>query len=258
MSRQTREALRRADRAVVVALVLALSSSAALVALENAPAAHTVALNAKQAVARISQRATQFARNSESAAVNAGVVFLRGSDSSERVEVSLPVPTRTVAEHVAEPLKAVVAQSPATEATIIKVLEDQRCLAEAMYYEARGEGRSGQEAIAEVIFHRMHARGYPHSICGVVYQGAGRSNGCQFSFACNGELHQSKSPGAWWRARMLAAKIMAGVVQLGDVTENAISFHATDVQPDWADHLERTIQIGNHVFYRAASRTKSS
>lgn len=254
MSRQTSAALKRADRVVALALVLALASSAASVALENAPTAHAVAFNAKQAVARVTQRAAQFARNGESAAINAGVVFLRGSEPADRVAISVPVSARAVSE----PLKAVVTPSPATEATIIKVLEDQRCLAEAMYYEARGEGRSGQEAIAEVIFHRMHSRGYPHSICGVVYQGSGHRSGCQFSFACDGELHQAKTPGAWWRARMLAAKIMAGVVQLGDVTENAISFHATDVQPDWADHLERTIQIGNHVFYRAASRTKSS
>jgi spore germination cell wall hydrolase CwlJ-like protein len=144
------------------------------------------------------------------------------------------------------------------ELEMVRILEDQRCLAEAMYYEARGEGRSGQEAIAEVVFHRMRTPGYPRSICGVVYQGANHGGGCQFSFACDGALQRPKSIAAWSQARVLAAKIMTGIVRLEDITGDAISFHAADIQPDWADHLERTIQIGNHVFYRSLSRTKSS
>jgi spore germination cell wall hydrolase CwlJ-like protein len=156
------------------------------------------------------------------------------------------------------PLNAVVRSAPAAELTLLRILQDQRCLAEAMYYEARGEGREGQEAIAEVVFHRMKSPGYPHSICGVVYQGAERGHGCQFSFACDGELQLPKSSGAWSRARLLAAKIMAGAVHLGDITGDAISFHASEIQPDWADTMERTIQIGNHVFYRSAARSKSS
>jgi len=145
------------------------------------------------------------------------------------------------------------APTPA-ELALQKVLAEQRCLAEAMYYEARGEGVDGEKAIAEVVFHRMKSAGYPHSVCGVVYQGAALKHACQFSFACSGELQQRKTPGAWARAKRLAAKILGGLIQLGDVTEDAVSFHAVDVEPGWSDRLVKTIQIGNHVFYRPAPR----
>jgi spore germination cell wall hydrolase CwlJ-like protein len=149
--------------------------------------------------------------------------------------------------------------SPLLQRFVIeRMLAEQRCLAEAMYYEARGEGVDGEKAIAEVVFHRMRARGFPHSICGVVYQRAAAGHGCQFSFTCNGELDLPKSLGAWLRAKRLAGRILTGLVPLGDVTENAIAFHALDVQPGWGDHLVRTIQIGNHVFYRAAFRSTRS
>jgi hypothetical protein len=140
-----------------------------------------------------------------------------------------------------------------------KILAEQRCLAEAMYYEARGEGVAGEKAIAEVVFHRMKARGYPHSLCGVVYQGAGSGRGCQFSFACNGKMLEAKNFGAWARARRLAVRIMSGIEQLGNETADAISFHAVDVEPGWDEQrLIKTIQIGNHIFYRSAFRSRAS
>lgn len=149
--------------------------------------------------------------------------------------------------------------SPVLRAVLMqKILGEERCLAEAMYYEARGEGLEGEKAIAEVVFHRMKAAGYPHSVCGVVYQGAGSGHGCQFSFACNGEMLQTKNSSAWARAKRLAIRIVTGVDQLGNETADAISFHAIDVEPGWGDRLVKTIQIGNHVFYRSAFRQHSS
>lgn len=254
MTKANREALQRADCAVAGALLLAAAVSAALVAIDNVPSKAEVAIDTSQAA----YRASQFVRNSEGAAINAEGMFARSGGVAANIARAIPTSAMAASDAIVQPLRALTAPSPATEATIIRVLEDQRCLAEAMYYEARGEGRAGEEAIAEVIFHRMHALGYPRTICGVVYQGAAHRSGCQFSFTCDGERVQPKSGVAWSRARLLAAKIMAGIVHLGDVTENAISFHAADVQPDWADGMERTIQIGNHVFYRAVSRTKAS
>ena len=139
-----------------------------------------------------------------------------------------------------------------------KLLAEERCLAEAMYYEARGEGEAGERAIAEVVFHRMKAAGYPHSLCGVVYQGAGSGHGCQFSFACDGKMLEARSAGAWARAKHLALRILSGVEQLGNETADAVSFHAVDVEPGWDEHLVRTIQIGNHIFYRPGLRSRSS
>jgi len=137
-----------------------------------------------------------------------------------------------------------------------KLMAEHHCLSEVLYYEARGEGVKGQKAVAEVVFHRMRTGNYGHSICAVVYEGANRP-GCQFSFACNSEMRDRKSPQAWLQAQILAARILTGEESLGDVTAGATSFHATSVQPDWANDLQRTVQIGNHIFYKNASHSRT-
>ena len=131
------------------------------------------------------------------------------------------------------------------------LLAEHRCLAEVLYYEARGEGRQGQQAIAEVVFHRMNTGNYGHSICAVVYEGAGHP-GCQFTFTCNGDLIRAKEEAAWRESEALAAQILTGEVPLKDATGGATNFHAVSVSPDWADTMNRTTQIGNHIFYRGA------
>jgi len=245
MTKNTNDALRRADRTLVTAIVLVVSFSAGIFLGHNAPSTEQVASGTKQAAHKVALMARDTAQGAASFVERTGGVV-----------AAMPAVAASTA--ITLPLRGTITAPSAAELEMVRILQDQRCLAEAMYYEARGEGRQGQEAIAEVVFHRMHTSGYPRSICGVVYEGAAHKHGCQFSFACDGELEQSKSPGAWSQARVLAAKIMAGLVRLNDITNDAISFHAADIQPEWADRLERTIQIGNHVFYRAASRTKSS
>ena len=136
-----------------------------------------------------------------------------------------------------------------SDMVLSRLLAEHRCLAEVLYYEARGEGRSGQQAIAEVVFHRMNHGNYGHSICAVVYEGAGRP-GCQFTFTCNGDLTRSKEGQAWQQSEVLAAQILTGEVPLRNATGGAINFHAISVTPDWADTMDKTTQIGNHIFYR--------
>lgn len=149
------------------------------------------------------------------------------------------------------------APKPATDAVMSQLLAEHKCLSEVLYYEARGEGAGGQKAIAEVVFHRMNHGDYGHSICAVVYEGASRS-GCQFSFACNGDMKRAKQPAAWHHAEALAAQILTGQVPLRNATGGALNFHAASVSPDWADTMDKTTQIGNHVFYRNAPRTRDS
>jgi hypothetical protein len=141
------------------------------------------------------------------------------------------------------------------EVALANLASETNCLAEAIYYEARGEGVAGEKAIAEVVVHRIHRAGYPHSICGVVHQGSG--DACQFSFVCNGMLDQPRTPGEWSRAVRLATRILNGALPLTDVTNGAIAFHAASVEPDWPG-LVRTVQIGNHVFYRRPARAHST
>jgi spore germination cell wall hydrolase CwlJ-like protein len=162
-----------------------------------------------------------------------------------------PVRVQQAAVAVARPVTAAVATKPATptDLAMAQLLAEHRCLSEVMYYEARGEGTDGEMAVAEVVFHRLRHGHYGHSICGVVYEGVGTPT-CQFSFACNGELARRKSPVAWHNTEILAARILAGQVALRDITGDATHSHAISVTPDWADNMQRTVQIGNHVFYK--------
>ncbi|HEY4078131.1 MAG TPA: cell wall hydrolase [Rhizomicrobium sp.] len=149
------------------------------------------------------------------------------------------------------------AVKPAADTVMTQLLAEHKCLSEVLYYEARGEGATGQKAIAEVVFHRMNHGDYGHSICAVVYEGA-KHPGCQFSFTCNGDMRKTKQASAWREAEGLAARILTGEVPLKNATGGATNFHAISVSPDWADTLERTTQIGNHIFYRGTVHTRTS
>lgn len=126
---------------------------------------------------------------------------------------------------------------------------NDRCLAEAMYYEARGEGLAGEKAIADVVLRRLHEGRYGHSVCAVVGEGLLRGQ-CQFSFECDGSLDKPKEPRQWKSACVLAARILRGEEDVRDLTLGATSFHAVYVRPAWAARLVRTLRIGRHVFYR--------
>jgi spore germination cell wall hydrolase CwlJ-like protein len=149
------------------------------------------------------------------------------------------------------------APSPAADAVMVSLLAEHKCLTEVLYYEARGEGLPGQKAIAEVVFHRMNHGDYGHSICSVVYEGKDKP-GCQFSFACNGEARRPRQMAAWRQSEKIAAAILTGQITLKNATGGALNFHAVSVAPDWADTLEKTTQIGNHIFYRNTPHTRDS
>jgi hypothetical protein len=136
-----------------------------------------------------------------------------------------------------------------------KLLAEHRCLAEVMYFEARGEGPVGQAAIARVIFHRLASGGHGSTICAVVYEGAHQTF-CQFTFACDGSLDRPRVPEPWRAAQVLAARLMAAEFPGGDQTDGATYYHTVAVHPTWAPRMERVTQIGNHVFYRAAQKPR--
>lgn len=122
------------------------------------------------------------------------------------------------------------------------------CLAQAVYYEARGETQRGQLAVAEVVMNRVRSSAYPNSICGVVYQGSERVTGCQFTFTCDGSLKARPRGRAWDRAQRLATAVMLGYAR--PVTQHATHYHTTEVNPVWSAGLVETTQIGTHLFYR--------
>lgn len=124
-----------------------------------------------------------------------------------------------------------------------------RCLAEALYFEARGETLSGMVAVAEVVLNRVDDGGYPDSVCGVVRQGTGgRLHRCQFSYLCDGRPETIDEPAAWDRVGRVARAMLDGAPRR--LTLGATHYHADHVRPRWSRKLERTAEIGEHVFYR--------
>jgi spore germination cell wall hydrolase CwlJ-like protein len=129
--------------------------------------------------------------------------------------------------------------------------EQFSCLAEALYFEARGESVKGQFAVAEVILNRVDSGKYPNSICGVVNQGTGRRNACQFSYTCDGRADRIGEQAAYSRVAKIARLMMDGAPRA--LTGGATHFHTTKVQPRWAKRFPNTARIGTHLFYRQPS-----
>ena len=126
---------------------------------------------------------------------------------------------------------------------------EKRCLAEAIYFEARGESEEGQAAVAQVVLNRVSSGLYPASICGVVYQNRQRRNACQFSFACDGRTLRVTEPEAWRTAVRIAGEVSTGATYVSDVG-GATHYHANYVRPRWARSLEKMDVIGRHIFYK--------
>ncbi len=122
------------------------------------------------------------------------------------------------------------------------------CLAQALYFEARGETVMGQFAVAEVVLNRVTSDRFPNSICAVVKQGTGRRNQCQFSYTCDGRKEVIGERQAYERVAKVARAILDGAEK--ELTEGATYYHTTAVRPRWSRAFTNTVRIGVHLFYR--------
>ena len=127
-----------------------------------------------------------------------------------------------------------------------------RCLAEALYFEARGETIKGQFAVAEVILNRVDSRLFPNSICGVIKQGTGRKYACQFTYTCDGHKEVIAEPAAFRRVGKIAKAMLGGAPR--PLTSGATYYHTKAVRPSWSRKFTRTTTIGVHHFYRRPTR----
>ncbi len=125
----------------------------------------------------------------------------------------------------------------------------RRCLATAIYFEARGESKKGQIAVAQVVMNRVRSSLYPDTICGVVFQGQMRSTGCQFSFTCDGRSDFPKDKAKWRQANEIAKQMTQGKSFLGDIGYST-HYHANYVAPPWRRELNKVKKVGTHIFYR--------
>ena len=129
-----------------------------------------------------------------------------------------------------------------------KMTSELRCLAEAIYFEARGETLEGQYAVGEVIINRMISNSFPNSICGVVSEGSGRLNACQFSYNCDGKLEIIIEKKIYNRISKLSRILLEPSARV--LTDGATFYHAKAVNPSWAKKFTKTYEIGQHIFYR--------
>ena len=123
----------------------------------------------------------------------------------------------------------------------------EKCLANAVYFEARGEAVRGQIAVAQVIMNRVFSPFYPNNVCGVVNQR--NSRGCQFSYTCDGIANVVTEPTAWVRARHIAHDMLVGKLWMPEVAK-ATHYHAYWVHPDWVNEMKTISRLGVHTFYR--------
>ncbi len=152
------------------------------------------------------------------------------------------------------PMSVVPKQEPdrpsyASLLTPENVAREQRCLAEAIYFEARSEPEEGQAAVAQVVLNRAKSGLYPTSVCGVVYQNRHRHLACQFTFACEGKSLRITEQESWRTAVRIAHEVTYGKTYLSDVGSST-HYHANYVRPYWAKRLKKMDVIGRHIFYK--------
>jgi len=129
------------------------------------------------------------------------------------------------------------------------------CLAQNIYYEARGSNRADRIAVADVVLNRVQDTRYPSTVCSVVRQGKKNADGsmkrnmCQFSWYCDGKSDWPTDTDSWVDAQMIAYRMLEYNQGRG-LTEGADHYHADYVSPRWARDLQLVGRIGVHVFYR--------
>ncbi|WP_162937399.1 cell wall hydrolase [Indioceanicola profundi] len=121
------------------------------------------------------------------------------------------------------------------------------CLAQVVYFEARGESEIGRRAVAAVVMNRVGHDKFPDTICGVVRQG-GETPPCQFSWWCDGQAEKIEEQDAWMDAKRIAREMFEH--KHPDPTNGAMYFHRRDTSPDWMNVFRQTAQIDDHIYYR--------
>jgi N-acetylmuramoyl-L-alanine amidase len=129
--------------------------------------------------------------------------------------------------------------------------KELRCLAENIYYEARGEPLAGQYAVAEVTMNRVASPHYPDTVCEVVFDTRWdplrRRHVAHFSWT---ELPRRGEPrGRAWEQATAVAKAVYDELHR-PLVPNALLYHADTIRPYWANRRRTVATIGNHVFYR--------
>jgi spore germination cell wall hydrolase CwlJ-like protein len=150
-------------------------------------------------------------------------------------------------------------------------IEEVRCLAENIYHEARNQGTAGWLAVASVTLNRVTDDRFPDTICGVVFQAETKESWktkskkdipdaerifypvrhrCQFSWYCDGKADDINHISIFLEIMTFTKFILTSQIMMFDITDGATFYHADYVTPSWAKSKTKTIEIGDHIFYR--------
>lgn len=169
-------------------------------------------------------------------------VQLQAVDPDDARAINASVPFSTLPNPAARPFRL-----PGAEESRARAID---CLAAGVYYEA-GDDTVGQRAVAQVILNRLRHPAFPKTVCGVVFQGAERRTGCQFTFTCDGAmLRYTPTAAAWKRAREVAELALTGSVY--KAVGHATHYHTDWVVPYWSASLEKITEVHTHLFFRWA------
>ena len=178
------------------------------------------------------------AQKAEAAENKAGVLE---QNSAAKGNKTPPSPSETITKTEAQAVDPVGKES----------LDDAiTCLSRTIYWEAKGEGAASMEAIANVVMNRLGHEGFPNTICEVVRQGHERGS-CQFSWWCDGRSDDTEEDTPYAIAKEIARKALNR--QLLDLTGGAMYFHQRKLTPGWSGKYIKTVEIGEHVFYKPHS-----
>lgn len=177
--------------------------------------------------------------------------YKRGDDSEKDIVSKPGVSNETIAPKGEVTGEGKRPRTPAERLSLSGAnrAKQERCLANAIYFESRGEPERGQMAVAQVVMNRVFSPYYPLTVCGVVYQNAHKHNACQFTFACDNVRDVVNEPEAWERAKRIARDTLDGKIWLPEIGK-ATHYHATYVSPWWKRTMTKYKTLGIHVFYR--------
>ena len=208
------------------------------------------------AIASLAVATTMFPSGKNAAALAQAAQEQLSAPAPVEAPELVPESIEYVAQEVVQPLAAPArADAPVlTEAgslhELVRMIDtdapmsaELRCLAGAVYFEARGEELAGQLAVAQVIVNRTEDGRFPRSYCGVVAQPG------QFSFMRGSRMPRvPEGTAAWDRAVAVAQIADKGLWE--SEAEGAVFFHASRVRPGWSRTKTRLAQIDTHIFYR--------
>lgn len=131
--------------------------------------------------------------------------------------------------------------------------EQEVCLVQTIYFEARGETLRGQLAVANVILERVSNKYFPNTICKVVksgkyFKGSPVKNRCAFSYWCDGKSERMYDKLSYKKALTVKDLALSGSVVA--TVDKSTHYHALYVNPKWAKEMKKISQIGKHIFYK--------